>query len=128
LRLALQGRYRAAMTVHPLPDGTGTLPKAAGRGIRRAALALTLASAAAACAPTLPGRPRPISDEGPAPVILPLDSVLAQTDLPGLEPTDTEALQARAAGLQARGAELAAVEADPETRARLDAALEPAEP
>jgi hypothetical protein len=78
----------------------------------------------AACGPPKFERERQISDAGPPPVILPLDAVLAQTDLPGLEPTDTTALQSRAAGLQARGAALAATEADPETRARLDAALE----
>jgi hypothetical protein len=43
--------------------------------------------------------------------------------VPGLEPTDTAALQARAAGLQGRAGALSAAEADAETRARLDAAL-----
>jgi hypothetical protein len=77
----------------------------------------------AACdAPETGAISTPASD-GPAPVIRPLDEVLAQTDVPGLEPTDTEALQARAAGLQERAGALSAAEADAETRARLDAAL-----
>lgn len=78
---------------------------------------------AGACGPPAIDHATPISDEGPPPVILPLDEVLAQTDLPGLEPTDTAALQSRAAGLQARAAGLSSAEADPATRARLDAAL-----
>lgn len=81
-----------------------------------------------ACGPPAVDQARPITDEGPPPVILPLDEVLAQTDVPGLEPTDTAALQARAAGLQARAAGLSAAEVDPATRARLDAALEAKNP
>jgi hypothetical protein len=116
------------MTRTPLPDSDAIRPRPAARALRAALLAAGLTAVVAACAPRLEGRPREISDEGPPPVILPIDAVLAQTDLPGLEPTDTEALQARAAGLQARGATLSAVEADPETRARLDAALGQAQP
>jgi hypothetical protein len=77
-----------------------------------------------ACDPPVIDTGRELTTHGPPPVILPLNEVLAETDVPGLEPTDTAALQARAAGLQARADTIAITEADPETRARLDAALE----
>jgi hypothetical protein len=87
------------------------------------AAALALMLLLAACDAPETGAIRTPASDGPAPVIRPLDEVLAQTDVPGLEPTDTEALQARAAGLQGRAGALSAAEADAETRARLDAAL-----
>ncbi len=55
--------------------------------------------------------------------IKPLDEVLAVGGEPALTETDAAALQSRAAGLQARAAALPATATDPETRARLDAAI-----
>jgi hypothetical protein len=55
--------------------------------------------------------------------IKPLDEVLAVGGKPALTETDTAALQSRAAALQARAAALPATATDPETRARLDAAI-----
>ncbi len=84
---------------------------------------LLLLLAAAGCnAPRIDGL-RTVADDAPAPVIRPLGEVLAETDLVTLEPTDTEALQARAAALQGRAGAIAASGTDPETRARLDAAI-----
>lgn len=76
------------------------------------------------CGPPRIDTGRVLTDSGPPPEILPLDQVLAQSDVPGLEPTDTAALQSRAGALQRRAEALAATSADPETRARLDAAIE----
>jgi hypothetical protein len=86
-------------------------------------LALLATMAVAGCDAPDTGATRALSRDGPPPVILPLDEVLAQTDVPGLEPTDTADLQARAAALSARAGAIAATGTDPETRARLDAAL-----
>ncbi len=91
---------------------------------RRLGPGLILFVALAGCEPPRIDTGRALSDSGPPPEILPLDEVLAQTDVPGLEPTDTAALQARAAALQGRAGALSAAEADPATRARLDAAIE----
>ena len=55
--------------------------------------------------------------------IMPLDEVLAAAGEPALTETDAAALQSRAAGLQARAAALPETATDPETRARLDAAI-----
>ena len=55
--------------------------------------------------------------------IKPLDEVLAVGGKPALTETDAAALQSRAAALQARAAALPATATDPETRARLDAAI-----
>jgi hypothetical protein len=55
--------------------------------------------------------------------IKPLDEVLATGGAPALTETDAAALQSRAAALQARAAALPATATDPETRARLDAAI-----
>ena len=55
--------------------------------------------------------------------IKPLDEVLAAGGQPALTETDAAALQARAAVLQARAAALPETATDPETRARLDAAI-----
>jgi hypothetical protein len=80
--------------------------------------------ALAACEPPPIDTGRAPRPTGPAPIIRPLDEVLAETAMPTLEPTDTAALQARAAGLQQRAGAISASESDPETRARLDAALD----
>jgi hypothetical protein len=76
-----------------------------------------------ACEPPPLDTGRTPTSTGPLPFIRPLNEVLAETDVPGLEPTDTAALQARASALQARAGAIQATEADPATRARLDAAL-----
>ncbi|MEY3306936.1 MAG: hypothetical protein RLZZ413_974 [Pseudomonadota bacterium] len=55
--------------------------------------------------------------------IMPLDEVLAAAGEPALTETDAAALQSRAADLQARAAALPETATDPETRARLDAAI-----
>lgn len=55
--------------------------------------------------------------------IKPLNELLAVGGDPALTETDAAALQARAAGLQARAGALASAQTDPETRARLDAAI-----
>jgi hypothetical protein len=60
--------------------------------------------------------------------IKPLDEVLAVGGDPALTETDAAALQARAAALQARAVALPETATDPETRARLDAAIGTATP
>jgi len=65
---------------------------------------------------------------GPYPDIMPLDQVQAVAGEPALTESDVAALQARAAGLQARAATIPATVTDPETRARMDAAIGRADP
>jgi len=60
---------------------------------------------------------------GSFPPIRPLDEVVAAGNPPTLTETDAAALRSRAAVLQARAAALPASATDPETRARLDAAI-----
>ncbi len=60
---------------------------------------------------------------GTFPRISPLTEVLATGNPAALTETDTAALRSRAAVLQARAAALPDAVTDPETRARLDAAI-----
>ncbi len=104
---ALQAVYAGGMTAFQ-PCRTGVL----------AALLL------AACNPPadFESARQPVAP-GPYPEIQPLGQVLAVAGEPGLTETDAAALQARAAGLQARAAAMPATVTDPETQARLDAAI-----
>lgn len=74
------------------------------RHARRAALIAGLALAACSPPPDLPGRAAPVT--GPAPVLVPLDGILAQADAPGPDAAATAEVDARAAALRARAAGL----------------------
>jgi hypothetical protein len=90
---------------------------------RRTALIASLAVLACCSPPEDYERRRQQVDPGEYLPIKPLDELVAIAGVPEVTTEDTAAIQARAAGLQSRAANLPATATDPETRARLDAAI-----
>ena len=83
-------------------------------------LALVLA---ASCTPLPDFAAFPEGADAPPPALLPIDQLLAGTDAPAVAETQGQGLSARAARLRARAALMRGPVHDPETRARLAAAV-----
>lgn len=90
---------------------------------RLASLAAVLSLAGCTTFPALDAAVSQRPDPGPAPELLPIDSLLAATGGARLDAADGAALAARAARLRARAALMRGPVLDPETRARLAAAI-----
>jgi hypothetical protein len=90
---------------------------------RIASLVTVLALAACTDFPALDAAVSRRPDPGPAPDLLPIDTLLSATAGARLDASDGAALAARAERLRARAALMRGPVLDPETRARLAAAI-----